>query len=252
MNDHARKKGVESGGGRPLDAAPALTVSTTETRGVPDMSYIEEANDRASAVKYMRRQLRQGKSFAEILLQTVDFEQGDIATLSPTALSPTETIQFDWGHTPQAQTGLERIKIGDTSYIAVPTANANKQLAEAIYELLRSPESVCLLENALAEAHDSWLKRTKSRVVFNGTEVYHVLFNADRDKDKIEDAIRDAHHSPVLIGAVGYVRQDGLARIALGRAINTELLTAFAETVQSVFVGAYDGEGYIVWNKPST
>jgi len=74
-------------------------------------------------------------------------------TLSPTPLSPTETVQFDWGHTPQTHARPEHIKIGDASYIAVPKANADAQLVEAIYELLQTPESICLLENFLAEAH---------------------------------------------------------------------------------------------------
>ncbi len=107
------------------------------------------------------------------------------------------------------------------------------------------------MKNALAEARDSWLQRAKSRVVANGSEVYHALFNVDRDKSKIEDAIREWHHLPTSIGALGRTSGETSARIASLKAISAEQLTAFAETVQSVFVGAYDGEGYVVWNKLS-
>jgi hypothetical protein len=213
------------------------------------MSYVKEESARASAVQYIRRQLGQGKSLAKTLLDAVDFDRGEIITLSPTPLSPTEMIQFDWGHTPQPQAKPEHIKIGDASYVAVPKATANEQLVEAIYDLLRSPESICLLENSLAEAHDGWLQRAKSRVVTNGNEVYHALFSTDRDKGMIEDAIHD-DHSPVHIGAVGYIRAGDSVRIASMKAISTDQLTAFAGNVQSVFVGAYDGEGYVVWNNP--
>ncbi len=100
------------------------------------MSHVKEENIRASAVDYMRRQLGQGKSLAKLLLETVDFGQGSVITLSPVPLSPAETIQFDWGHTRPTQATPQRIKIGDTSYLAVPSETANEQLVEAIYDLL--------------------------------------------------------------------------------------------------------------------
>jgi len=214
------------------------------------MSYITEASVRAAAVKYIRRQLVKGKSLAKALLEAVDFEGGRVMTLSPTPLSPTEAMQFDWGHAPQTQAKPENIKIGDTSYVAVPTANANGQLVAAIYDELRKAQSACFLENSLAEAHDSWLQRAKSRIITNGTEVYHTLFSVDRDKGKIEAAIREWHYLPTSIGALGSMNEEASAHIASAKIVTTERLIAFAKTAQSVFVGAYDGEGYVVWNKP--
>lgn len=215
------------------------------------MTYITAANVRASAVEYVRRQLGQGKSLSKGLLEVVDFEAGRIMTLSPTPLSPTETMEFDWGHAPLTQTKPEHIKIGGTSYLAFPTANADEQLIEQIYDKLENPQSLCLLENYLFEAGAPWLQRAKSRVVTNGNEVYHALFNVDRDKGKIGDAIREWRRPPTSIGAVGHMNEEISAHIASTKAIAPEQLAAFAGTVRSVFVAAYDGEGYIVWNKLS-
>jgi hypothetical protein len=214
------------------------------------MNYVTEANIRASAVRYMRRQLGQGKSLAKALLERIDFEQGDIITLRPTPLSPTETIRLERGHTLQTPSKRERIKIGDSFYLAVPKATANEQLVGTIYDQLTTPRSICFLENYLAEVNDGWLQRAKSRVVANGNEVYHVLFIADRDKDKIDAAIREWHYLPTSIGALGSMNEEASALIASVKAITAEQLTAFAKTVQSVFFAAYDGEGYVVWNKP--
>lgn len=214
------------------------------------MSYITEASVRTSAVEYTRRQLGQGKSLAKALLETVVFEEGRIMTLSPTALSPTETIQFDWGHTP-THAKAERIKMGDAYYLAVPTPNADEQLIEAIYESLQNPERICFLENYLAAAHDPWLQRAKSRIVSNGTEVYHTLFSVDRDKGKIEATIREWNRPPTSIGALGSMSEKDLAHIASAGIITTGQLTVFAKTVQSIFISAYDGEGYVAWNKTS-
>jgi hypothetical protein len=215
------------------------------------MNYITEASARAAAVEYIRRQLGQGKSLSKSLLATIDFEKGDIIALSSTPFfGPEDILQFDWGgHAPQAVAKRERIKIGDTSYIAVPKASANKQLVEAIYESLQNPESICFLENYLAEAHDPWLQGAKSRVITNGSEVYHTIFSADRDKGKIEAAIREWNGPPTSVGALGSMNEKDSGHIASMKTITTGQLTVFAETVQSIFIRAYDGEGYIVWNK---
>lgn len=211
------------------------------------MSYITEASVRAAAVEYIRRKLGQGKSLAKALLKTLDFGQGQIMTLTASSLNPAETVRFDWGHAPQAEAKPERLKFGDTTYTAFPVANANEQLVGAIYESLQNPESICFLENYLAEAHDPWLRGAKSRVITNGSEVYHALFSADRDTHKIEATIREWHNLPTSVGALGSLNEKASAQVAAAKTITTGELAAFAETARSVFVGAYDGEGYVVW-----
>lgn len=215
------------------------------------MSHVKEERARSSAVEYIRRQLGEGKSLAKSLLATLDFEEGEIIALSPTPLSPPEIVQFDRGHAPQVHAKPERIKIGDAHYLAVPKASANEQLVDAIYGLLQTPESICFLENYLAEAHDPWLQRAKSRIITNGNEVYHALLNGEGDKAKIEAAVREWDHPPTSIGGLGSMRKEAWAHIGLMDAITAQELSAFAGTVQAVFVGAYDGEGYVVWRKSS-
>lgn len=214
------------------------------------MSHITEANIRAAAVEHIRRQLGQGKSLSKSLLACIDFKTGGLRTLSPSPLSSEETKQFDWGHTP-TRAKPERIRIGNAYHLGVPTPTSDEQLVAIIYESLQSPESACLLENYLSEAHDPWLQRARSRVITNGSEVYHALFSVDRDKGKIDAAIREWRSLPTSVGALGVVNEEACARIRLRRAITLEHLAVFAASVQSVFIFAYDGEGYIVWKKAS-
>lgn len=170
-------------------------------------------------------------------------------TLSPTPLSPTQTIQFERGHAAQTHPRPEHIKIGDAWYLGIPKAKARYQLVEAIFGLLQQPEGICLLENSLADACDGWLQRAKSKIVTNGDEVYHVLFNTDRDKHKIEAAIREWDKPPTSIGAFGSMNEKAAAQIASAQSLTREQLAAFGKSAQSVFVRAYDGEGYIQWNR---
>jgi hypothetical protein len=214
------------------------------------MSYVDEDNIRTAAVEYARRQLGQGNALAKLLLDTVNFGEGDFVVLTPTPLNAMEMVQFDWGHAPQTQTTPERIVIGETPFVAFPKVTADDQLVDVIGKLLKNPEDLCLLENSLAQAGDSWLKGARSRVVTNGTDIYHALFSAGWDKTKVTDAIREADGSPIFVGAVGRSPADISARNATLQDISAEQLLNFAKTVRSVFVGAYDGEGYVLWVMP--
>jgi hypothetical protein len=213
------------------------------------MTYVKEEIIRSAAVEYVRRQLAQGKSLARHLTENIDFGQGDILILTPAPLNQTEMTQFDWGHTPTAQSMPVQITIADASYMVAHKADVYDQLAEGIFKQLGDTGNVCLLENSLAQAQDPWLQRAKSLVITIGTDVYHMLSSADKDQIKIGDAIREAEHLPTFIGALGRVASDTLAQIASSKVLTTEQINDFAKTVHCIFIGAYDGEGYVVWNK---
>jgi len=213
------------------------------------MTHLKEENIRAAAVEYLKKQLGKGKSLTTILLQALDFGTGDVIALSPTPLSPAETTQFDWGHVPPNMAEAKYITVGNLSGLATPVAKANDQLVDLICNSLAATESVCLMENWLSDAGDAWLQRAKSLVITHGEEVYHLLTTAHRDKKKIEDARREAEHLPVFTGAVGRIARDVSAKVLALKIITTEQLAAFSTTVECVFAGAYDGEGYVVWIK---
>jgi len=211
------------------------------------MTRVNEECIRGAVVEYMRRQLGQGKSLGMLLLKTVAFEKGDVDILTPAPLNPTEIVEFDRGHAPQTQIAPKRITIGDAPYIAIPKDNASVELANLIGKLLIEADDLCVLENSLAQASDGWLQRAKSRIVTNGSDVYHVLFNVDRDANNVSNAVREAEALPVFIGAVGNIPADQFACDGSANTISTEALIDFAKTVRCVFVGAYDGEGYLLW-----
>jgi hypothetical protein len=118
-----------------------------------------------------------------------------------------------------------------------------------VTKLLQDQESACILKNSLANAGDPWLHRAKSRFVTYGTEVYHLILNSDRLEDDIGLAILEARKIPIFIGAVGRVAAENMPSILTHKTLTTEILNTFAVTVNCIFVGAYDGEGYVIWSR---
>jgi len=183
------------------------------------------------------------------LLQSVDFSTGAVAVLNAVPLSESLIMEFNWGHVPPAPESAQYIKIQGRPFLADPTANSYEHLTEVIYSSMESPESICLMENMLASPNDPWLKRAKSRLATYGPEVYHVLTSSDRRKEKIEDTLRESESLPVFVGAVGRQPPDRIADDSEHVTISLGQLKSFAKSASCIFIGAYDGEGYVVWKE---
>jgi hypothetical protein len=207
---------------------------------------LQDETTRTGAIEYMWEQLTRGKTLASLVLRSVTFHEGTIASLIPDSYGPLEISQFDRGHR-IGRGERQMIKLGTVSGVAIPKVSVRGELAELICTLLNS-ESLCLLENPLAKVGDPWLSGAKSRLATHGTEIYHFLTASDGHVASVCEALLESSHSPSSWGALGRIPTDrsvsGRNRIAL----TTDELKRFAETVRCLFVSAYDGEGCIVWN----
>ncbi|MGA2481492.1 MAG: hypothetical protein ABSF92_00030 [Candidatus Acidiferrales bacterium] len=213
------------------------------------MSYLTAETQRGAAAGYIWDQLSSGKTLARLLLQSVDLKTGAVAILNPIPLDPTQITEFEWGHVPSVKESARRITILGQSFLAYPKANSHEQLAQVMTSLAE-PDDLCILENELASAGNSWLKRAKSSVGTHGTEVYHMLGYTDRTKERVRDALREAESLPVFVGAIGRQPPNPMSEDSGHLTVSTEQLEAFAKSAYCVFVGAYDGEGYVLWQAP--
>jgi len=215
------------------------------------MIYLTDETQRSAAAGHIWDRLSSGISLAKLLLQSVDLNTGTIGILNPIPLDAKQVTEFEWGHVPPAKESARRLTIAGQSFLAYPVENSHEELATVLTSLA-GPDDLCILENDLASASDSWLKRAKSRVATHGTEVYHILDVTDRVKERIEAALREAESLPVFVGAIGRQPPNPISENSEHLTVSTEQLEAFAKSAHCVFVGAYDGEGYIVWQAPSS
>lgn len=212
------------------------------------MSPLHLGASRARAVEYMENQLRLGKTLASLLLRTVDFRRGSIASLIPAGYGSAELLEFEKGHL--ESTGIpQRVQLGSISGLALQKVNAKDDLTELIATALKRPGGYCLLENSLALSSDPWLQRAKSRIAIHETEVYHLLTSNDRDRIAIENAIGDASRSPNVCGCGACGRlAEALAVSSSGQVVlSTDDIKALASSAEYLVVSAYDGEGYLLW-----
>jgi hypothetical protein len=129
--------------------------------------------------------------------------------------------------------------------VAKPVLHAFSQLGAEIAEYLRESEgSCCLIANERAEAHEPAVQRYPARVVYRG-EVYHLL-RAGAERAYIDATVMRARSIPTFYGVLSRLSTvHDFSATTLGE----DDFRAIVTKIDAVFVGAFDGEGYLMWRR---
>lgn len=204
------------------------------------METLREIDLGASGTAYVRECLESGKTFARLLLQSHDLNAGRVFTKLPAGVDNGAAKDFDSGGKlpdlyPRA-TNLQAVP--DTDFLLIPK----------ISEFLRgSPVNMCIFEDANAMPTDPFLQSVSTRYSAFQEEVYHLICQPDNNGDAISKTLRQAH-SWLTIGALTSAPQE--TEICAQRGdLTLSTLTTLAQRTEVIIVGAYDGEGYVIWRK---
>jgi hypothetical protein len=130
---------------------------------------------------------------------------------------------------------IERYKVADDPHSACEPGGLDRRL------LGEAPDALCIFEHGRARRTDPFLEKAGFRVAFCGDEVYPFAAAGDDDL-RIGDAIGATTTAyPPLVGALTH--GDLSTRTDLGETA----LASIAAKTERIIVGAYDGEGYVIW-----
>lgn len=186
------------------------------------------------AKAYIEECFSKGKTLGKLFGSFIDLSNGLITTELPDLVSNWNSNNFEGGFV------YKNERVDKTEE---PSQTCRTLLSNAILESLKEGK-VCVMESFLPSRGDEWLKETKSHVAFIGEEVCFLLDKNDASKDRVEEALNNAEYPPIFFGAIG----DGdLTSIEKDGNMQIEELVKFIKKAKKIFVGAYDGEGYLVW-----
>ena len=181
--------------------------------------------NRSAAIAYLRANLESGHALARHLL-ALPLDAGSVAATLPADAPDPAFSRFDAG--------------GVTHRAAT-----EPELAALVLGHLRQGGGrVAVFEDALSRRGDPVLAKQGGRYAFVGDEVYHVLLPGDDGGQVIAAARRATSFS--FIGVLTSTPGDGLAG---GQELSPERVEALARRAEHVLVGAYDGEGVLVWSR---
>jgi len=182
----------------------------------------------ATAMEYVQGRLANGLSLARGVLTAHDILAGSVRALIPLNAAKSTAERFKQG-------GLIRGPAAHDWYIGV------------VQEFLSNGrEHLCVLENAMARSGDSGLDHFKSRVFVYGDEVYHVLDANEAAAQCIKLAILEAQSAWISLGFM-IVAPPGSAQRT--KRFSSSDLDWMAQSVKRIAVDAYDGEGWLIWER---
>jgi hypothetical protein len=115
--------------------------------------------------------------------------------------------------------------------------------------LEKSGNSLCLFENGYASASDPVVRKHYSKIVTCGEDVYHVLSSNAISEKQCKKAIVEAQTSLELVGACSLLGPDF---DAIQDRLSLEQIGYIAAKAEMIICGAFDGEGFIVWQRDVT
>lgn len=133
-----------------------------------------------------------------------------------------------------------------TRGFVVHSGDTSECLASYIWKYLEEYENgLCLMQNYEATPTSQWLGRRKSKVVLLDMEAYHVASKASGSAESVLNAIREAEGPWIFMGVLAQAQNTD--RWMTTSTITVDDLEDVVKHITHVFVMAFDGEGYIVW-----
>jgi hypothetical protein len=181
--------------------------------------------NRSAAVAWIRARLESGNTLAKRLL-ALPLDGGSVAATLPPDAPDTAFARFDAG-------GVTR------------RAATEPEVAELVAGYLRQGGGRCaVFEDALSRRGDPVLAKQGGRYAWVGDEVYHLLLPGD-DRAQVTAALRRATSFSFL----GVLAASGGGELRAGQDLAPGALDALARAADHLLVGAYDGEGVLVWSR---
>jgi hypothetical protein len=179
----------------------------------------------------MRDSLSQGRALSSALL-ALPLREGTVTTWLPKGINVHVREAFQMGG----------ILPGNLHH------QAEHKLGLYISSFLGRTENHCaVFEHALARASDPFLAGETSQYFICGGDVYFFLTARDLDVEVILKAIQSAK-TYLFNGVLADLSE--ISAISNREHVTEQTLRKLAENTKHLIVGAYDGEGYLMWDRP--
>lgn len=236
------------------------------------MKKFKEISLGQEAIDYIKDILAHGHTLGNLLFQNIDFSSGQIITYVPYNVSKESIQEFEKGGKIKVdKKDAHNISLNDTSSLeksdlsadlinatkfvgqfhktsnvrVLPVPNTDFWLIPKIQNFIEI-QSICIFENALSQPSDPWLSKRKTKILLLHNEIYHFMTLQNSSKEEIQNIINETRTSyPPLIGVMATTD----VKINDGDKIDLDLLKLIVQKTEKIIIGAYDGEGYLIWEK---
>lgn len=195
-------------------------------------------------LRYLRNQLSHGMGLSQRLLRCVIERRGHTVTFVPDSVSEARARDLFTGGLLQARKASvhrDGMRIDDLP-------NLDGALVSVMSAMFQShADAVVIFEHPLSRLSDPWLENVRSQLIFSDERVYFVA-SPTVPLSTLETAMSESRTTPEWVGAMVSLTSD--IREMLRRPSARVEVDSIADAVDDVWLiaaGAYDGEGFILW-----
>lgn len=196
------------------------------------------------AVEYVEEQLLLGNTLARYILKEQDLKNGNVITFLPSGTNQNELMNFKEGILKEPS---ERILLKNSS-VMVPKPNMDNELTQIIEDYLKNKKnSICIFEDALLRPKDPVVSKIDTDILIINEEIYHFVSGNNINREKIKKTVRRASSWLFIAILVSCLHE--ISVLHKNGPIKQSDLLILAKRVDKIIIGAYDGEGYLIWEK---
>ncbi len=196
-------------------AMSATTVLETKRLGATARSYVADA-------------LGSGKTLSQLVLRDCDLETGAITADLPKALPPESLADLRDG-------GI------------VSSEAARSALVARIVRFLSSSRgALVIFEDQLATPTDPITKKSPTKMVALGEELYHLLYHSDANAFAAESTL--SWQANAWQEIIFFSELAKPLSLSCATQVSKDELELIAHNTVEICVSAFDGEGYAIWS----
>lgn len=215
------------------------------------MNGLREYNLSHKGSLYIKEMLSKEGIWGEIIIKNCTLENGKVITYLPEGKNSKELEDFmHGGKLPRNPNDYVYLTQEDgTQVLMNPKTNLDKYISSVIEGIISIDRNkICIFEDILAKSSDPSIKNLKTPFWFCKDKVFHYKLGGETQEFSVKDILSSAVNAYLTWGAITSFRDESELPEIKGE-LSEKILRGFAKRVEKIFVSAYDGEGYLIWEK---
>lgn len=203
--------------------------------------------DSEKARNYVRDRLEGVNILSNCILAQLDFSLGDFFTLLLPDSNLGRIYEFEAGMVLPQNPDVDYAISGKVATYN-PIANIKENFSLLIYNYLESHQGFCCIFDDVLRTKNSLnsgLLQAANVIYDFNDEIYYLISSKTIDEEVINECVRESESFWHSLGVISDVQFDGNKDLQL----NEELFMSICLKAEMFFVGAYDGEGYVIWER---
>lgn len=194
-------------------------------------------------IDYVKKTIEEANQLSDLLISSLSFKDGAFFTLFPADINVEKIHEFSWGGI-LPQNPIHQF----VGHSWSETPSLINEFAEFISDILiRNLNLHCIIDDVVRYSTDSFVDKEQLQqcIKFSGRDVYYLI---NHDNLSIPLLVKCLQNSLSFWHSLCVISKYSMGN-CLDQQIQYSKLKEFCLCAECFIVGAYDGEGYVLWEK---